>query len=131
MAASNVDRRRAQRVDARMKLTVQVPRPDGSLREASLETLNISSSGLYFQTDHFIEPMTKLDLLLELPVSSAAPGGPPRTTAVRCEGIVVRSVPEAPDPAADSYEVAVFFTHFESEALARLEEHISLLLSDA
>ena len=130
MAASNVDRRRAQRVDAHMKLTVQVPRPDGSLRQASLETLNISSSGLYFQIDHFIEPMTKLDLLLELPVPSAVPGAPPRATAVRCEGIVVRSVPEAPDPAAESYEVAVFFTHFESEALARLEEHISLLLSD-
>jgi len=131
MAGLNVDRRRAQRVDARMKLTVQVSRPDGSLRQASLETLNISSSGLYFQTDHFIEPMTKLDLLLELPVAGSTPGAPPRTAAVRCEGIVVRSVPEAPDPTADSYEVAVFFTHFESEALARLDEHIALLLAGA
>lgn len=131
MAALNVDRRRAQRVDARMKLTVQVPRPDGSLAQANLETLNISSSGLYFQTDHFIEPMTKLDLLLELPVQAASPGGPPRTAAVRCEGIVVRSVPESPDQAVASYEVAVFFTHFESEALARLEDHIALLLTDA
>ncbi|MHB8079854.1 MAG: PilZ domain-containing protein [Candidatus Krumholzibacteriia bacterium] len=131
MAALNVDRRRAQRVDARMKLTVQVPRPDGSLAQASLETLNISSSGLYFQTDHFIEPMTKLDLLLELPVAGATPGAPTHTTAVRCEGIVVRSVPEAPDPSVASYEVAVFFTHFESEALGRLEDHIALLLTDA
>ncbi len=129
MAATQADRRRAQRVEARLGVEIWLPRRDGSLALANLETLNISSSGVYFQSDHFIEPMTKLDMLFQLPVAGLD-GGAPRAAAVRCEGIVVRSSPECPEPGRDRYEIAVFFTHFEPEALQRLEEHIALLLTD-
>ena len=130
MAGQETDRRRRQRVDARLKLAVQVPRPDGGLDQAHLETLNISSSGVYFESDHFIEPMTKLDLRMELPIPSDGAGGA-RTVSVRCEGIVVRVTPEAAAREVHRYEVAVFFTHFEPDALARLEEHIALLVGEA
>jgi len=128
MAATHAERRRAQRVEARLGIEVRLPRADGSLALANLETLNISTSGVYFQSDHFIEPMTKLDMLFQLPVADAGGGGE-RTAGVRCEGIVVRTVPERAQPGHDRYEVAVFFTHFEPDALQLLEDHIALLLT--
>ncbi len=126
MAATQGERRKAQRVDARLSIEVRLPRPDGSLAQTSLETINISTSGVYFQADHFIEPMTKLDMLFQLPVPGTDGA---RSAAVRCEGIVVRTVPERPGPDGTRYEVAVFFTHFEPEGLHHLEEHIALLLA--
>lgn len=128
MATPRTERRRAQRVDARLKLEIRLPREDGSLAPTTLETLNISTSGVYFQADHFIEPMTKLDLELELPVPARAGDGA-GVASCHCEGIVVRVIPEEPAPPPARYEVAVFFTHFDPEALEALEDHIQMLLA--
>jgi hypothetical protein len=113
------DRRGARRVDANLKLQVQLP--DGG--PAELETINISSSGLYFRSDRFMEPMTKLGLELEVGVADGD-----GTALVPCEGLVVRVQPEAPADDCDSYEVAVFFTHVAPEGRAALERHIAMLL---
>ncbi len=131
MAAATKERRKAQRVDARLKLEVRLPRTDGQQDRATLETRNISTSGIYFEADHFIEPMTKLDMVLQLPVPSKGGKGEARLAPVHCEGIVVRVVPEAPEPGRARYEVAVFFTHFDPDGLSHLEDHIALLLATA
>jgi hypothetical protein len=125
------DRRRGQRVDARLRLEVRLPRDDGGLERATLETLNISTSGVYFESDHFIEPMTKLDMVLQLPVPAKSAQAGAAVAPLHCEGIVVRVVPEAPEPGRDRYEVAVFFTHFDPDGLGHLEKHIALLLAHA
>ncbi len=122
------ERRRAQRVDANLKLKVSVPVGSDSTLAANLQTINISTSGAYFLTDHFIAPMTKLALGLELTVAGPA-GAPPDLALVQCEGLVVRSEPEQPTPGQDSYEIAVFFTAMEPEAARILEEHINLLMT--
>lgn len=128
MTASGSERRKGQRVDANLKLSVKIPRPDGSHEPAQMETLNISSSGIYFKSDHFIEPMTKLNMELELPVS--AEGGTANTAMARCEGIVVRVLPETQSDAISHYEVAVFFTQIDEDGLGHLQQHISLLITD-
>ena len=127
MADRRSERRQSQRIDARMKLEVKVPLGDGQLQPASLETINISSSGIYFRSEHFIEPMTKLGMCLELPVSSATEGAAPEIATLDSEGIVVRVSPEEEAPDVDRYEIAVFFTHIEPEGLQALEEHITYL----
>ncbi|HPF70475.1 MAG TPA: PilZ domain-containing protein [Candidatus Krumholzibacteria bacterium] len=119
MSTSPQERRGATRVDANLKLQVQLP--EGAA--ASLETINISSSGLYFRSDRFMEPMTKLALELEVGV----PDGD-GTALVPCEGLVVRTLPEAPAEGVEAYEVAVFFTHIAADAKATLERHIAMLL---
>lgn len=126
MTERNLDRRGSQRVTASLNLQVALPREDGTVDTARLETLNISSSGVYFRSQRFVEPMTKLAMDLELPV--AAGQGRVRTARVQCEGIVVRVQPERPVPGCEDYEVAVFFTHIEPDGLRRLEEHIALVL---
>ena len=132
MSAAERERRRAQRVDARLRMEVRLPRTDGGLERATLETLNISTSGVFFESDHFIEPMTKLDMVLQLPVpTKSGKEASPSLAPLHCEGIVVRVVPEAPETGRDRYEVAVFFTHFDPDGLIHLEEHIAFLLATA
>lgn len=124
------ERRRALRLDASLKLEVQLPGDDGASSVASLETINISSSGVYFKSDHFIEPMTKLVMELEICVPDDNVKGENTTAAVPCEGIVVRTKPEGVTEGCDDYEIAVFFTHIKPEGMANLERHITLLMAD-
>jgi hypothetical protein len=96
----------------------------------SLETINISTSGIYFRSDHYIEPMTKLAMEIEVSVPAGVPGAAPDTAPVPCEGLVVRSTPEEETAGCTGYEVAVFFTHVEPAGRENLEKHIAMLLSD-
>ena len=123
------ERRKSKRVDANLNLAVKIPRADGSHQAATLETINISSSGVYFRSDHFIEPMTKLAMDLEVGVPGDAPDGA-ETALVPCEGLVVRCVPEVETADCDHYEIAVFFTYIEPDGLAALESHIGLLIDN-
>ncbi len=129
MSDATHERRKGQRVDASLKLEVAIPRPDGSAQPVTLETLNISSSGVYFKADHFIEPMTKLDMQIELPVALDAEGVPDKYATANCEGIVVRVLPETEGPDVAHYEVAVFFTQIEEEGMRHLSDHINMLLA--
>ncbi len=126
MSERRTERRHGQRVTASLNLNVAIPREDGSQQTDRLETLNISSSGVYFRSRRRLEPMTKLEMDLELPVP--AEGGEVRPARIRCEGIVVRVAPEDGDAGEDDYEVAVFFTHIEPDGLRLLEQHIAMVL---
>lgn len=127
MTDQKQERRGSQRVDANLKLAVTMP-GDGGADAASLETINISTSGVYFRSAHFIEPMTKLAMEIEVGVSADDGTGRHTTAPVTCEGLVVRTSPEAEVEGCDNYEVAVFFTNITPEGMANLERHIALLV---
>jgi hypothetical protein len=128
MASYTVERRNALRVEANLKLSVKLHQPDGTETDSDLETINISTSGVYFKSDHFIEPMTKLAMGLEVAVPSGSTEEPTETALVSCEGLVVRVIPEQPEDDAEHYEVAVFFTHIEPDGVDALERHIAMLI---
>jgi hypothetical protein len=130
MTDHQIDRRKSDRFDANLKLEIKVPRDDGSQDTSTLETINISSSGVYFKADHFIEPMTKLAMVLEVSVPSAEGSGEADVAPVPCEGLVVRVRPEVATEGCDQYEVAVFFTHIEADGAANLERHINLMIKE-
>jgi len=130
MTDKQSDRRKATRVDANLKLEVKMSRDDGTHNTATLETINISSSGIYFKSDHFIEPMTKLEMVLEVSVPGAEGSAEPVMAPVPCEGLVVRVQPEIETPGCDQYEVAIFFTNIDAEGAGNLEQHISLMMED-
>ncbi len=130
MTDNKNERRRSTRLDANLKLEVQVVGKDGAHDATHLETINISSSGVYFKSDHFIEPMTKLVMDLELNVSQENDTSSKGIAEVPCEGIVVRTKPESDTLGCDSYEIAVFFTHIKPEGMANLERYITLLMTD-
>jgi hypothetical protein len=120
---SGEERRRAQRVDATLALNLHIDLP-GLEGAAAPETINVSSTGVYFRSSRFIEPMTKLSLNFDVPTDDEGATGP-----VVCEGIVARVVPEVPAPDAGDYEVAVFFTVIDADSLSNLESYIALRLA--
>jgi hypothetical protein len=130
MTDKQMERRKSSRVNANLKLEVKLPRVDGTQDITTLETINISSSGVYFKSGHFIAPMTKLALVLEVTVPAADGSGGVDLAPVPCEGLIVRIRPETEVEGCDDYEVAVFFTHIEAEGTATLEKHIALLMED-
>ena len=109
------ERRRAIRLDAQLSLQVVLPLADSP---TSVETINVSNAGMYFRSPSFVEPMTKLELAFDLPI------GADELASVECEGIVVRIQPEVPDPEADGYEVAVFFTTIDEKSHHNLERYL-------
>lgn len=131
MAGRDTERRKSRRVDANLNLEVKVPRSDGSLLTASLETINISSSGVYFKSDHFLEPMTKLAMELEVSVPGGSGPTAPALAQVVCQGLVVRTNPPVETPGCDNYEIAVFFTQIEPDGMQNLEKHIAMILEEA
>lgn len=124
------ERRRAERVDANLNLNVKLSKADGSVETTNLETINISTSGVYFRSDHFIEPMTKLAMKLEVSIPDDSGLTTNTTAPVPCEGLVVRANPEGPIDDCDDYEIAVFFTHIEPDGMVNLQKHIGLLLTE-
>ena len=130
MAVNKNERRRAERLDANLKLEVQLSGDGSANAVANLETINISSSGVYFKSDHFIEPMTKLVMELEVCVPTDEGDQADEKALVPCEGIVVRTNPEGETVDCTDYEIAVFFTQIKPEGMATLERHITLLMTD-
>lgn len=127
-SGSGPERRRAERVSANLKLEVRLP--GDAVRTATLQTINISSSGIYFRSNHFLPTMTRLSMEIEVTVPAPG-GGEPDTALVPCDGLVVRVQPETEVAGCTDYEVAVFFTNIPPEGMANLERHIALLISDA
>lgn len=120
---SGEERRKSRRVDATLALNLHIDLP--SLEGAAApETINVSSTGVYFRSQQYIEPMSKLSLNFDVPTDGEGATGP-----VVCEGIVARVVPEVPAPDADGYEVAVFFTVIDADSLSNLESYIALRLA--
>jgi c-di-GMP-binding flagellar brake protein YcgR len=114
-ASKSRERRRAVRVDAQLSLQVHLPLSEGP---TEVETINVSSAGMYFRSPEFVEPMTKLELTFDLPI------GEEDVATVECEGIVVRTQPELPDGEVAAYEVAVFFTTIDERSHESLERYL-------
>jgi hypothetical protein len=85
---------------------------------ASAESLNVSANGVYFASRAFIPILTRLRITLELPESAGA------NSQVSCDGVVVRTEPEAEEPTVREYQVACYFTDISDADRQRLEAYI-------
>jgi len=85
---------------------------------AHAESLNVSANGVYFASRAYIPLLTRLRITLELP----ADGG--STSRVSCDGVVVRTEPEAESPGVREYQVACYFTDISESDQRRLETYI-------
>ncbi len=115
------ERRQAQRVKASLAISVSA-----GPEEATGKTLNISTNGVYFQSPHYIEPLTKVQMELVIPMHE---GDSEKETLVRCDGIVVRVEPEREDPSVSSYNFAVFFSFLSDASQKTLKKYITQRLT--
>lgn len=115
------ERRRAQRVEANLAVTISGA-PDG----AQGRTLNISTNGVYFESPKFIDVLTKVQLELVIPAGEPGSGKEERVT---CDGVVVRVEPEHEDSDVSTYRVAVFFAFVSKSAQTVLSRYIKSRLT--
>jgi len=110
------DRRRAPRVNRNISLRLTQQEFD-----SITETKNLSCNGTYCSISKYIEPLTKLKILLLLP--NVDKKGKNKTHKIKCNGIVVRT--EESGDSKKPYNVAIYF----NEIKEKDKEKISLYVN--
>jgi len=115
------ERRRMPRADAQLSMRV-----DGGVGEIDVtpivtESRNISGSGVYCISPHFLAPLSKIGLTIVLP---EVPGRKAGQRLLKCEAIVVRCQMMEGAKKTKAYELACSFLNLESETRAMLDEYV-------
>ncbi|MFC1703396.1 PilZ domain-containing protein [Candidatus Omnitrophota bacterium] len=84
------------------------------------KTKNISCAGVYCSVDRYLEPLTKLKILLLLPLSKEKKV---ITKKVQCNGVVVRA--EGPFPNPHHYDIAIFFNDIEKKESKKIADFVN------
>jgi len=115
----NQERRRHPRYP--VKIPIKTKSPAGE--EITISAANISLTGVYCHSSHFIPEMTQMRLQVELPFSAGS-------EFISADGVVVRVEPDEPSPETENYRFALFFTSISPEDREKLkhylEEHVKL-----
>jgi hypothetical protein len=120
-ASRKRERRDMLRVDARLSMRVEGVH-DGSQAKIVTESQNVSASGIYCVSSHFLSPLSKVLLTIVLP---RIPGTSRAQKLVKCEGIVVRCDVVAGKRAEPRYQLACMFAELTTELRERIEEYVT------
>jgi c-di-GMP-binding flagellar brake protein YcgR len=119
--ARKKERRATARADARLSMRLEGARDDGDLTQVVTESQNISASGVYCLSPHYLAPLSKVDLAIVLP---RLPGGRGAKEIISCEGIVVRC--DAGTERSDRhFQLACMFTGLDPKRRQRIEEFVT------
>ena len=109
------DRRKHARTDAKLSAGLRRPGDSGVL---TATTLNVGAGGVYVEVPRFIEPLTKLEIALDLP-------DPAGSFRVEAEGIVVRTDPETEQPGVQRYQLACAFLTLTEEQRQAIQRWVA------
>jgi hypothetical protein len=121
------ERRRATRADARLSMRVEGAPSEDAQAQILTETQNISSSGVYCHSPHYLAPLSKVALTIVLP---GMPGKNGARRLLKCEGIVVRCM-AADRPttrgtsARGGYQLACSFISLGDPTRRLLDDYVS------
>jgi len=113
------ERRRQPRADARLSMRVEGVH-EGNSAQVVTESQNISASGVYCTSSHFLAPLSKVQLTIVLP---RLPGHPSQEL-VKCDGIVVRCDTVERRGHAN-FELACMFSDLDLPRRALIEEFVA------
>ena len=116
-----IERRGAPRLDISVEVELDLP---GKERPILGNSINISHSGVYFETSYFMEEGTKLPMIIRLPEEEDP-------WVLSQEGIVVRCVPPKEDPDRADYRVACFFYDIDETTRERLDAYVRARIPSA
>jgi len=116
------ERRRSTRVDARLSMRVEGAHDGGAPAQIVTESQNISASGIYCLSSHFLPPLSKVQLTVVLP---KIPGRPGAQELVKCEGIVVRCETASPRRPDLKYQLACMFADIDARRRVLIEEFVA------
>jgi len=98
------ERRKYPRVrDNRISLKVKAASFDSTISQS----LNISASGVYCKVDKEVPLLSRVKIILMLPIDAKTDGG--KMAKIETEGVVVREHPVIVDGNVIHYDVAIFF----------------------
>lgn len=117
-----LERRTSARADANLSMRVEGRPADGELTLVETESQNISSSGVYCTSPHYLAPLSKVALTIVLPGRTSAPG---RTSLLKCSGIVVRCMPAGPPARPAGYQLACSFIGLDQRHQAAIAEFVT------
>ena len=120
-AARRRERRRMSRADAQLSMRVEGGATDGGSVPIVTESRNISGSGVYCYSPHYLPPLSKVALTIVLP---AVPGRNPSQRLLKCEGLVVRCQSSEGTKKERAYQLACSFLGLEAGVRDRLEEYV-------
>ena len=112
------ERRDTMRADA--QLSMRLGAFDSEAPEIVTETQNISASGLYCLSPHYLAPLSKVDLTLVLPDRGRSAAG----RLLQCEAVVVRC--QAATDRRRRYELACSFLGLPDAQRRVLAEFVAL-----
>lgn len=116
------ERRISERADAKLSMRVEAGVGAGAPQIVT-ESQNISSSGIYCHSSHYLAPLSKVLLTIVLPRVPGSEGV--AQELVKCESIVVRCDQRNGDRSGTPYELACMFTGLEPELRRRVEEFVT------
>lgn len=115
------ERRENDRVDARLSMRVEGLAP-GESGQIVTESQNVSASGVYCLSSHYLAPLSKVSLTLVLP---KLPNGRAAKELIKCDGIVVRCDTARGRRADAGFELACMFNGLLPEHRERLEDFVT------
>ncbi len=126
MAVKKSARGRERRVDVRAdaRLSMRVEGSSGTAAQARIETesQNISASGVYCLSSHYLPPLSKVSLTVVIP---RVPGVIARRELLKCEGIVVRCDMAEARRGETRYELACMFAGLPEGHRGLLDEFVT------
>ncbi len=111
----NKDRRKFQRLNKNLPLKISLDDFD-----IVTETQNLSCAGAYCQINHFLEPLTKLKIILLLPFKKK---NGIVSKKISCQGVVVRT--EAIAQKNDCHNIAIYFNDIQKKDFNKISDYIS------
>lgn len=115
------ERRRSTRVDAKLSMRVEGAH-EGGPAQIVTESQNISASGIYCTSSHFLPPLSKVMLTIVLP---KMPGQKRGQELIKTEGIVVRCDATPGRKPEARYQLACMFADIDPERRERIEEFVT------
>lgn len=115
------ERRRSTRVDAKLSMRVEGAH-EGGPAQIVTESQNISASGIYCTSSHFLPPLSKVMLTIVLP---KMPGQKRGQELIKTEGIVVRCDATPGRKPEARYQLACMFADIDPERRERIEEFVA------
>ena len=115
------ERRRTTRADARLSMRVEGSGEESVDGQIVTESQNISASGVYCMSSHYMAPLSKVALTIVLP---RVPGGRSTKELIKCEGIVVRCEQSA-KRRERPFELACMFSGLETDVRQRIDAFVT------
>ena len=118
MVANHNERRAHRRIETDVAAHLSCPAAQDAI---TIQTLNVSSSGLYCQVPRYMAPLTRLHVAMVLPLRDAEGV---RSEFVEFDSVVARTEPEKEEPGREDYRVAIYFSGVTDKARLLIERYV-------